>query len=170
MAARPRHSHNKSHRSGKSAASGARGTKGGATQRQQRVGEEIRHALVDIFTSAHFRDPDLSDQSITVSDVRPSPDFRNATVYVTTLGGIEVERTVKALNRAAAFVRHELSGRLHIKHLPALHFEADRSFDEASHITDLLRTPAVSRDLATAPDGTDSADTGNTPTDPDQTS
>jgi len=122
--------------------------KAGPSQRQLRVGEEIRHALVDIFATGHFRDPDLQNVSITVSEVRPSPDLRNATAFVTPLGGVEVERTVKALNRAASFIRHELAGRVHMKYLPNVSFQADRSFDEATRIDRLLRDDVVVRDLA----------------------
>jgi ribosome-binding factor A len=117
------------------------------SQRQLRVGEEIRHALSEILARETFRDPDLQDVSVTVTEVRPAPDLRVATAYVIPLGGVDADRTVAALNRAAGFVRGRLGRMIHLKFLPTLHFEADRSFDAASRVDALLHDPRVARDL-----------------------
>jgi ribosome-binding factor A len=126
------------------------------SQRQLRVGEELRHVLAEIIGRGELRDPALAGKSITVSEVRPSPDMRHATVYVMPLGGVgDVDAMVTALNHASHFLSHELGRRITMKFTPALHFEADRVFDEAQHIDSLLRRPEVARDL----EG-DSADDG----------
>lgn len=123
----------------------------GPSQRQLRVGEEIRHALSTILMEGDLRDPDLEGVSITVSEVRPSPDLRNATAFVMPLAGEGVEAAVAALNRAAGHLRGRLGRMVHLKFTPALKFEADRSFDEASKIDGLLRDQRVARDLAAKP-------------------
>jgi ribosome-binding factor A len=127
----------------------------GPSQRQLRVGEELRHALVEILPRAHFRDPELQGVSLTVTEVRASPDLKHATAFVTPLGGRGAEVVVKALNRAAAYLRGEVARMVQLRHAPELVFAADRSFDQASRIDAALRRPDVQRDLAAARDGDD---------------
>jgi ribosome-binding factor A len=86
-----------------------------------------------------LRDPDLFDVTITVTEVRMSPDLRHATAFVTPLGGADMERVVAALKRAAPFLQRQIGRELRLRFTPALAFEADRSFDEASRIDRLLR-------------------------------
>lgn len=125
------------------------------SQRQLRVGEEIRHALSEIVHRAEFRDTELAGLTITVTEVRVSPDMRNATVFVLPLEG-EAEPMVAGLNRAAAYLRGQLGRAVRLKYLPALSFVYDRSFDEASRIESIMHRPEVARDLAPdeAPDDT----------------
>ena len=91
------------------------------SQRQLRVGEEIRHALSKIIERGEIHDPDLADLSITVTEVRASPDMRNATVYVMPLGGVNddneggMKTITKALGRAAPFLRHRVSQSVHLR-------------------------------------------------------
>jgi ribosome-binding factor A len=127
------------------------------TQRQLRVGEEIRHALSDIMLRAEFRDPELAGRVITVTEVRISPDLRNATAFVLPLEG-EAEPMVVALNRASAYLRGQLARTVKLKYLPTLHFVHDESFDEATRIDRIMHSPQVQRDLApqTSEDDTDS--------------
>jgi ribosome-binding factor A len=125
------------------------------SQRQLRVGEEIRHVLAELTARGHFRDPDLQEVTITVTEVRISPDLKNATAFVTPLGGAGMETTVAALNRAAGFLRHELGRELRLRTLPNLSFQPDRSFDEASRIDSVLQRDRVRRDLARAEDEAD---------------
>ncbi len=120
----------------------------GPSQRQLRVGEELRHALVQIIDRAHFRDPDLMGVSITVTEVRISPDLKNATAYVTKLGGEGVDVLVAALKRAAPYLRGQIAKEVKMRAVPTLGFAADTSFDYASSINDLLHRPEVARDLA----------------------
>ncbi|MBE88215.1 MAG: ribosome-binding factor A [Rhodospirillaceae bacterium] len=115
--------------------------------RQLRVGEEIRHILSEILARGDLRDPDLVGLSITVSEVRISPDMRNATAFVLPLGGGEEDAVVAALGRAAAYLRNEVGRKLHLKYLPQLSFLRDISFDTARDIDKLLADPAVLRDL-----------------------
>lgn len=117
------------------------------SQRQLRVGEEIRHVLAELLARDHVRDPDLRDVMITVTEVRISPDLKNATAFVTPLGGAGMETAVTALNRAAPFLRHELGHELRLRTLPNLSFQPDRSFDEASRIDSVLQRERVRRDL-----------------------
>ena len=88
--------------------------------RQLRVGEELRHILAEILARGDLRDPDLAGRSITVSEVRVSPDMRNATAFVLPLGGGDEDVVVAALGRAATFLRNEVGRKLHLKYLPNL--------------------------------------------------
>src|SRR5262245_11079314 len=118
-----------------------------AGQRQLRVGEEMRHALSEILREHHLDDPDLHDKIITVTEVRISPDLRNATAFVLPLGGTETKKTVDALNRAAGYFRGELGRAVKMQFTPTLRFRADETFEEASRIERLLHDPVVARDL-----------------------
>ncbi len=118
------------------------------SQRQLRVGEELRHALAWILERGEIRDPGLSGPPVTVTEVRISPDLRNATAFVMPLGGgAGTEDVVAALNRAAPFVRRQLGKAVKLRYLPGLNFLADPTFDEAGRISDLLKDPSVARDL-----------------------
>lgn len=117
------------------------------SQRQLRVGEELRHAVVRIFDHAHFHDPDLAVASITVTEVRVSPDLRNATAFIIPLGGEEMDRVVAALNRAQGYFRRELGRELPLKFVPRIQFAPDTSFEYSSRIDAVLHRPDVERDL-----------------------
>jgi len=119
----------------------------GRSQRQLRAGEAIRRALVEALSEAHFRDPDLVGVTVTVSEVRCSPDLRHAFAFVLPLGGAESVTLLKALNRASAYLRTEVAKRVELRLAPEIHFELDRSFDEGAKIDALLRAPAVTRDV-----------------------
>lgn len=117
------------------------------SQRQLRAGELIRHALMDILAREEFADPDLAGKSITVTEVRISPDLKNATAFVAPLGGEDMDKTAKALNRAQGFLRMRVAGQVELRHAPVLRFVADDSYDEARRIDQLLASPRVRRDL-----------------------
>lgn len=118
------------------------------SQRQLRVGEELRHVLAGILARGELRDSVLKDLSITVSEVRASPDMRQATAFVMPLGGAgDAAEILDALNRAAPFLSHEVGRQITMKYTPSLRFEMDTVFDEAQHIDALLRRPDVARDL-----------------------
>jgi ribosome-binding factor A len=123
---------------------------GTPSQRQLRVGEELRHALVRIVTRGDFRDPQLEDLRITITEVSVSPDLRNATAYVVPFGGGEPAALLTTLNRAAGYVRAQLAQEVKLRYAPGIRFELDRSFDHASRIDQLLQDPRVARDLADA--------------------
>lgn len=121
---------------------------GGRSQRQLRVGEELRHILSDILLRGHFRDPDLIDGvSVTVTEVRVSPDLRNATAFVMPLGGEDATKTIAALNRAQAYIRTEAAHRINLRLAPSFSFKLDESFDEAARVERVLQHPAVQADL-----------------------
>ena len=120
----------------------------GPSQRQLRAGELVRHALVDILMREELHEPALSGVSVTVTEVRPSPDLRHATVYCTALGGGDVEEVIAALNEAAPHLRGLLGRQIEMKFTPSLTFRRDGSFEEAARIDDLLARPEVRRDLA----------------------
>jgi ribosome-binding factor A len=128
------------------------------SQRQLRVGETIRHALVGILARGELRDPDLAGASITVTEVRVSPDLRNAAVFVMPLGGERTDEIVAALQRAAPFLRRQVGQSLTMKYLPELSFLADTAFDARERIDNLLRSPVVSRDLSGGDPGNDDED------------
>ena len=116
--------------------------------RHLRVGEAIRHALVEIFRDGHLREPELLDVSITVTEARASSDLRHVTVFVMPLGGRDPEPVVGALNRVAPWLRGEVTRAVRLKFAPQLRFETDRTFDVSDRVNALLGDPRVARDLA----------------------
>ena len=124
----------------------------GPSQRQLRVGEALRHAIADTLFRNEIQDPELAGVSVTITQVKPSPDMRYATVYCEPLGGENAEVVVKALNRHKGFLRGEMGHRLTMKFTPELRFVEDASFAEALKIDTILRSERVSRDIA-AEDG-----------------
>ncbi len=123
-----------------------------ASQRQLRVGEAVRHALSDLLSRRELRDPALVDRSVTVSEVRVSPDMRNATAYICPLGGAEVDTVLDGLSRAAPHITSQIARVVRLRNAPRLKFVADPSFDQAEHIEQVLRAPAVARDLSDPPE------------------
>lgn len=108
------------------------------SQRQLRVGEEIRHALASIFLTESFYEPAISNMSITVSEVRISPDLRNATAFVMPLGGKAPDDFLDVLERLTPQIRHYLAKKIHLKYLPQLYFKMDKSYEYAQNIDNLL--------------------------------
>ena len=117
------------------------------SQRQLRVGEELRHAIAGVLERDEVRDPDVAGRSVTVTEVRVSPDLKNATAYVMPLGGDEVSTVIAGLNRAQAFFRREIGRRARLRHVPRVSFTQDSTFDQAGRINALLREPGVRQDL-----------------------
>lgn len=126
------------------------------SQRQLRVGEELRHVLARLLERHDFRDPVLENANITVTAVDASPDLRNATVFVVPLGGTvgggavddgATREMIKALNHAAPYIRRQVAGQVRMKFLPSFTFRADASFDNAGRIDNLLHDPRVLQDL-----------------------
>ncbi len=117
------------------------------SQRQLRVAEEIRHVLAGLFTRTEFRDPELAGIIITVTEVRISPDLKQATVYVTRLGRTDVDKCLPALKRVAPFLRSQIAHEIRLRIAPELTFQPDTAIDYAMHIDELLHKPEVARDL-----------------------
>ena len=118
------------------------------SQRQLRVGEALRHALAEVLGRRELRDPALANVSITVSEVRVSPDMRNAIAYVLPLGGGDTDVVLEGLGRAAPYLGGQVSRMLRLKYSPRLTFAADTAFDQATRIEGMLAAPEVARDLA----------------------
>jgi ribosome-binding factor A len=121
------------------------------SQRQLCVAEEIRHILAGVFLRGEIRDPELADVSITVTEVRISPDLKHATAYVTRLGRSDVAEKLPALRRVAPFLRGQLAHALKLRYAPDLVFQPDTSLDYAAHVDELLHSPEVARDLKSDP-------------------
>ena len=114
--------------------------------RALRVGEELRHALARIFEHG-LRDPALAEVTLTVTEVRVSPDLKNATAYVVPLGGMHKDQVMAGLKRAEGFLRRQLASAVDLRYAPAIHFTLDTAFEHASAINALLHQPEVARDL-----------------------
>lgn len=112
-----------------------------------KVGERVRHILSELLTRQEVHDDTLSAYSVSVTEVRMSPDLRNASAYVKPLLGEEEEVVLKALRQNTAFLQREVAKRLGLKFAPKLKFRSDESFDEAERIEKLLNHPKVARDL-----------------------
>jgi len=117
------------------------------SQRQLRVGEELRHALARILRDGECRDPVLENASITVTEVRISPDLRNATAFVMPLAGTRATEVVASLERSATFLKGLVAREVPLRNTPNLVFALDDSFDRADRISTLLARPEVARDL-----------------------
>lgn len=109
------------------------------SQRQLRVGEELRHVIVGVLGRDLIRDPDVAGVAITITEVRVSPDLKNATAFVVPLGGEDTDQLVVGLNRAKAYIRREVARLVKLRHAPDLSFVRDTSFDEAGRIDALLK-------------------------------
>jgi ribosome-binding factor A len=122
----------------------------GPSQRQLQAGELVRHALVDILRREDLRDPALIGVSITLSEVRMSPDLRHANIFCAPLGKGDAQGVADGLNRCATFLRGRLGREIELRFTPDLHFIPDVSFLEASRIEALLASDVVRRDLEAA--------------------
>ena len=118
------------------------------TQRQLRVSEEIRHVLSSLFMRGEFRDPDLADAKVTVTEVRISPDLKNATAFVARLGRTDIDELLPALKRVAPYLRTQIAHEMRLRIAPQVSFQPDTTLDYAMHVDALLRKPDVARDLA----------------------
>ena len=120
----------------------------GPSQRQLRVGEQVRHALSELMQRGEVRDDLVEKAVISVSEVRMSPDLKVATAFVSPLGAADDSAVVEALNRHAKFIRGRLSPALRqMKYMPEFRFRLDTSYDNMARIDELLRSPEVARDL-----------------------
>jgi ribosome-binding factor A len=130
----------------------------GPSQRALRVGELVRHALAEILSRGEIHDPDIEVMTITIPEVRMSPDLRLATCYVMPLGTGDPEKAVEALDRNRRYLRGAVAKRVNLQFSPDLRFRVDTTFAEGARIDALLRSPEVRRDLAKD----DDADNGGT--------
>jgi ribosome-binding factor A len=127
----------------------------GPTQRQLRVGELIRRTLADVLLRGDLYDPDIAHMSITVGEVRTSPDLKVATVHVMPLGGQNTDVAIEALNRNKAELRRHLNKNVKLKFSPELRFVPDTTFDQMDETRRLLDQDNVRRDLGPDADAAD---------------
>lgn len=123
----------------------------GRSVRLLRVGEQVRHILSELLSRGQVHDEILTSHSVSVTEVRMSPDLRHATVFVKPLLGADEDRVIKALRTNTAFFQKEVAARIRMKYAAKIKFLPDESFDTAHQIETLLNAPGVRRDL----DGTD---------------
>lgn len=110
------------------------------SQRQLRVGEQLRHAIIETLQRGKFHDQVLLDaQEITVTEVRVSPDLKNATAFAMSLGGKDMDQILPALNNNAHYFQKEISQKLTLKFTPRITFKYDETYGEATRIENLLR-------------------------------
>ena len=109
------------------------------SQRQLRVGELIKQSLGQIFMRDEAKVPSLETKNITVTEVRMSPDLKNARAYVIPLGGKDTEKAVSALTEFSYLIRKALSKKIDMKFLPKVSFIGDKSFDYAEKIEKLIQ-------------------------------
>jgi len=119
----------------------------GPSQRQLKVGELIRHAITEIFARGDLHDDVLARHSLTVPEVRMTPDLKLATVFVLPLGGEGAEDVVAQLEKHKRFLRGALARRINLKFMPEVRFKIDTSFEVSRRIDELLASPTVARDL-----------------------
>lgn len=112
----------------------------GPSQRQLRVGEQIRHIIAETLARGHFQDEALINQAsgITVTEVRPSPDLKQATAFVIGLGGKSMEDLLPALNNDAAIFQKDINAKSNLKFTPKVRFKHDTSFDKAQKLESIL--------------------------------
>ena len=112
-----------------------------------KVGERVRHILSELLARGEAHDEVLTAHTVSVTEVRMTPDLRNAAAYVKPLLGEDEAAVLKALRTNTAFFQREVAKRLGLKFAPKLQFKPDESFDEAARIESLLDDPRVARDL-----------------------
>ncbi|PLX35027.1 MAG: 30S ribosome-binding factor RbfA [Hyphomicrobiales bacterium] len=123
------------------------------SQRQLRVGELLRHELASLLARGEIHEPVLQSVAVTVSEVRVSPDLKQATAYIVPLGGAHLPEVLEALMRARKYIRGCVGHAVGLKYAPQIAFEADTSFDYSDRIEAILHSPAVERDLSADEDG-----------------
>ena len=128
------------------------------SQRQLRVGEELRHLLAELLRPGELRDPALREANVTVTEVRLSPDLRNATAFVMPLGGEKADEIMAGLRRSAPFLKARIAKIVELRQAPNIAFAFDTAFDTAARMSALLHRPEVERDLHPQPEPDD--DTG----------
>ena len=112
-----------------------------------KVGEQVRHVISELLARQEVHDALLSARAVSVTEVRMSPDWRHASVFVKPLLGVDEAAVLKALRTHTAYFQREVAGKLKLKYAAKVNFLADESFDVASRIDSLLSDPRVSRDL-----------------------
>ncbi|WP_294621406.1 30S ribosome-binding factor RbfA [uncultured Roseovarius sp.] len=119
----------------------------GPSQRQLRVGELIRRTLSEVLMRGDIHDPDLNRMSVTVGEVRTSPDLKIATAYVLPLGGEGQDDLIELLARNKSELRRLIGKKLDLKYAPDLRFRLDKTFDQMDETRRLFSQEKVRRDV-----------------------
>ena len=119
----------------------------GRSVRLLRVGEQVRHALSEVLMRGDVHDDVLASHSVSITEVRMSPDLRHATVFVKPLLGSDEKQVLAALKKNVRYLKGEVSRRVNTKYAADLKFLADESFDEGGRIDAILRSGHVAQDL-----------------------
>ena len=127
------------------------------SQRQYKVGELIRKTLVEVFEKVEVRDPDLTNVSITISEVSISPDLKAATVYVMPLGGDGQDNVLSGLRRASSFLRSKIAKIIQLRSVPRLDFKIDTAFDNSNNLNKVFKMADISFDGDDGPTGSNNA-------------
>jgi ribosome-binding factor A len=120
----------------------------GPSQRQLRVGEVIRRALADILNRGDIHDPELAHVSVTVGEVRATPDLKRALVFVLPLGGGNADQVIAALNRNKGELRRAVTKAITLKFSPELKFVIDETFDQLDETRRLFEQETVKKDIS----------------------
>ena len=118
------------------------------SQRQLRVGQEIKKVIAQMLEKGELRNPALAEMFITITEVKVSPDLKYATAYVMTLNGKNLSEALEGLNSSSWLFKKQLGSRLQLRYTPDLKFVEDESFKQVDKIEQLLHNPKVARDLA----------------------
>ncbi len=110
------------------------------SQRQLRVGEELRHLISNVLHRETFYDPILENNNITVTEVNVSPDLKNAKVYIMPLGGVQKIEVLESLNKIKGYIQKLISSHIKLRQIPKLSFVIDETFEYASKIDNILQT------------------------------
>ena len=129
----------------------------GKSQRQYKVGELIRKTLVEVFEKVEVRDPDLTNVSITISEVSISPDLKAATVYVMPLGGNGQDGVLSGLRRASSFLRSKIAKIIELRSVPRLDFKIDTAFDNSNNLNKVFKMADIPFDGDDGPTGSNNA-------------
>ena len=119
----------------------------GRSVRLLRVGEQVRHALSEVLTRGDVHDDVLASHTVSITEVRMSPDLRHATVFVKPLLGSDEKEVLAALKKNVRYLKGEVARRVNTKYAADLKFLADESFDEGGRIDAILRSGHVAQDL-----------------------
>jgi len=117
------------------------------SQRQLRVNEMLRHAIAEVIDRETFQNKDLAGITLTITEVTSSPDLKFAEVYITRLGGGNMEKILRGLKKVKSFIKREISKKINLRYLPELRFREDKTFEEVKHIEYLLSQPKVRKDI-----------------------
>ena len=117
------------------------------SQRQLRVGQEIKKVITSLLGKGELRGENLENSLITVTEVRVSPDLKYATAYVMTLNGKNLGMVIEELNANVWIIKKQIAARLQLRYTPEVNFRVDDTFMEVDKIEKLLRNPKVAQDL-----------------------